>query len=121
MIKDPWEFKWSCPDPDWKHKRFYCPYSERYALPCGTKRSECDTCYMKQQSLTDRFNWTAHYLKKPKVVHICDRCGAEIGRIDLAVYMDITNRDGVTILTQELCFDCASTLVEWAQKKGEDD
>ena len=121
MIKNPFPFKWSCPDPDWKYKRFYCPYYTVGTLPCGTVRSECKTCYAFQQGLSDQFQRTAHYLKKEKVQHVCDRCGAEITRLDYIIYLDIKNRDGVSILKQELCFDCASELVNWAQKKGEEE
>ena len=49
----------------------------------------------------------------PKVVHICDRCGAEISRIDTIVYSEVVNRLGGLLSTMELCPACAGQLNEW--------
>ena len=121
MILDPWEFKWSCPDPEWRLKRFECPYSPRYTLPCGTKRTECLTCYMRQQSYSDHYNRMTYFTGQEKVIHVCDRCGQVINMHDLATYFELTDRQGATAIRQELCYDCAMELMEWAEKKGEDD
>ena len=121
MIENPWPLKWSCPDADWRLKRFCCPYSERYSLPCGTQRNECESCYMKQLSLGDHYNRLTYFSGRDKVVHICDRCGQVVKNLDLMVYLDVTDRSGATAIRQELCYDCAIELVDWAEKKGEEE
>ena len=50
---------------------------------------------------------------EPKVIHICDRCGAEISHIDDIIYSEVTNRLGGLLSTAELCPACAGQLSEF--------
>ena len=76
---------------------------------------------MYQQQLSDYYNKLTYFNNKEKVIHVCDRCGEELHNIDFAVYFDLTDRNGATVIRQELCYNCAMELCDWAEKKGEDD
>lgn len=118
MIKDPWPLEWiPFPTLHTAEVRFstqeYCRYSRRYNLPCATSRRKCRLCYMRQQGITDKTNIYERPKGTPKVVHICDRCGAEISSIDGIIYNEVTNRMGGLLSTAELCPACAAQLSEF--------
>ena len=118
MIKDPWPMEWR-PFATYHESEvrfmthWYCEYSRRYTLPCATSRKKCRHCYMRQQGISDKTNTYDRKEGEPKVIHICDRCGAEISHIDNIVYSEVVNRLGGLLSTAELCPACAGQLSEW--------
>lgn len=76
--------------------------------------NECMSCYMRQMSMTDAQNNSYKEHPDEKIIHICDVCGKEIGRIDNIIYLEPTNRDGTALMSKELCYHCAWTLLNWA-------
>lgn len=68
---------------------------------------------MRQQYFCDRANRYDRDHGEPFIIHICDRCGAEIGEIDSIIYSDVSNREGGALAHLELCKSCASQLYEW--------
>lgn len=130
MILNPWPCLWTPPTktPEsvrGNHSRLrgWCEFS-RYPMMCSTakfappgeprkgKRATCSECYIYQQSIDDKRNKALP--DDEKVIHICDVCGREIGRIDHIIYLTPTNRDGVALMNKELCFHCAWQLLNWA-------
>lgn len=97
-----------------------CGYSKRYTIFCGQSRRMCKKCYVRQMSVTYRQVVEGGFVEDPAdFVHVCDRCGAEIGSPDSMIYVGLQNRKGgVLVPDVELCFACGAELAEWL--KGED-
>lgn len=128
MIINPWPCYWTPPErpPDarWDRAKFrqWCKYS-RYPMMCGTQKCEggkkggdrvCSGCYIRQQAITDKQNEKRRIGADEQVIHICDICGREIGKIDNILYLTVTNRDGTALMDKELCYHCSWTLLNWA-------
>ena len=120
MVKDPWPMYWSPFThgiPKQLDKRWYCMYSRRYTLPCATSRRKCSGCLMKQMFLSDHSNIYDRRKGEPFIIHLCDRCGCEISKIDEIVYCEIANRLGGTLASMELCPACSAQLYDWVRGK----
>ena len=123
-ILNPKPLRWKPPDFYWfdrlstrGRESIPCRFSKRHTLWCAVtqdkRMSVCKDCYMFQQGIGENY-FSLH--PEERVVHVCDRCGREIPNVDSATYIEVLDRNGRLRMGQELCWDCAVALTDWAKQ-----